>query len=150
MRLVEGRGHFVCDYCETMHFADRGAGDEVTVLGELSDRVCPVCNLGLVSGAVGGFEVLFCQQCRGVLTTNAKFREIVRSLRKADKTRDERPRPLDPAELERSIDCPACLKPMEAHPYYGPGNAVIDSCSRCHVVWLDHGELSVLQQAPGR
>ena len=39
---------------------------------------------------------------------------------------------------------------MDVHPYYGPGNIVIDTCSRCDVIWLDFGELKQVTDAPGR
>ena len=39
---------------------------------------------------------------------------------------------------------------MDTHPYYGPGNVVIDSCARCAVVWLDYHELAMIRDAPGR
>jgi Zn-finger nucleic acid-binding protein len=39
---------------------------------------------------------------------------------------------------------------MTTHPYYGPGNVVIDNCPACAVIWLDHGELTAIRDAPGR
>jgi Zn-finger nucleic acid-binding protein len=36
---------------------------------------------------------------------------------------------------------------MEVHPYYGPGNIVVDSCVDCGFIWLDHGELTRVEQA---
>jgi hypothetical protein len=39
---------------------------------------------------------------------------------------------------------------METHPYYGPGNVVIDSCLQCELIWLDFGELRQIVAAPGR
>jgi len=39
---------------------------------------------------------------------------------------------------------------MEAHPYYGPGNVIMDSCGHCDLVWLDFGELRQIVDAPGR
>jgi Zn-finger nucleic acid-binding protein len=39
---------------------------------------------------------------------------------------------------------------MDVHPYYGPGNVVIDTCSGCDMVWLDHGELKQIADAPGQ
>jgi Zn-finger nucleic acid-binding protein len=39
---------------------------------------------------------------------------------------------------------------MATHPYLGPGNAVIDTCSACELIWLDYGELTQLVEAPGR
>jgi Zn-finger nucleic acid-binding protein len=38
---------------------------------------------------------------------------------------------------------------METHPYYGPGNVIIDSCGECDLVWLDFGELKQISDAPG-
>jgi Zn-finger nucleic acid-binding protein len=53
-------------------------------------------------------------------------------------------------ELERETACPRCERMMETHPYYGPGNVVIDNCPRCSLVWLDYGELAAIRDAPGR
>jgi len=39
---------------------------------------------------------------------------------------------------------------MDTHPYYGPGNCVVDTCIRCGVIWLDYGEITVITNAPGR
>ena len=33
---------------------------------------------------------------------------------------------------------------MDTHPYHAGGNAVIDTCDRCRLVWLDAGELTVI------
>ena len=38
---------------------------------------------------------------------------------------------------------------MEVHPYYGPGNIIIDSCQECQYVWLDHGELRTVERSEG-
>ncbi len=74
-----------------------------------------------------------------LLTGRSRFREA-----------DRVPIALNPEDLNRVIRCPPCDLPMDVHPYYGPGNIVIDSCHRCHVVWLDHGELALVESAPGR
>ena len=39
---------------------------------------------------------------------------------------------------------------MDTHPYHAGGNAVIDTCDRCRLVWLDAGELTVIGRYPGR
>jgi Zn-finger nucleic acid-binding protein len=39
---------------------------------------------------------------------------------------------------------------MLTHPYYGPGNVVIDNCAECDAIWLDFGELKQIVSAPGR
>ena len=56
------------------------------------------------------------------------------------------PRRQNPAD--RIINCPACGQPMLGHIYAGPGNAVIDSCERREVNWLDPGELRRIAVAP--
>jgi Zn-finger nucleic acid-binding protein len=56
------------------------------------------------------------------------------------------PRRQNPAD--RQIKCPACGHLMLGHLYGGPGNVVIDSCERCHVNWLDAGELRRIVVAP--
>jgi hypothetical protein len=38
---------------------------------------------------------------------------------------------------------------MDVHPYYGPGNVVVDTCRKCDLVWLDFGELQQIGDAPG-
>lgn len=57
------------------------------------------------------------------------------------------PRPIDTAAYQRKIQCPVCTKSMETHPYYGPGNVVVDTCGDCGYVWLDHGELKRIEEA---
>jgi len=49
---------------------------------------------------------------------------------------------------DRTIDCPGCHRPMLSHFYGGPGNLVIDTCERCHLNWLDPGELRRIARAP--
>ena len=48
------------------------------------------------------------------------------------------------------MSCPRCASQLATHPYYGPGNVVIDTCAQCDVVWLDFGELKQIVDAPGR
>lgn len=51
-------------------------------------------------------------------------------------------------ELQRKINCPQCHHPLDAHFYAGPGNAVIDSCENCSLIWLDRGVLMRIAHAP--
>jgi len=152
MRPVADRDYLVCPYCESFYFPAPlpDSADRVVPLSERTDVTCPACQLPLMHGAVEQVRVLFCEQCRGVLADSDAFAAIVQQRRANYKGAPRKARPIDPAELERHLDCPLCQRPMEVHPYYGPGNVVIDSCSRCHLVWLDHGEIAAIEQAPGR
>jgi Zn-finger nucleic acid-binding protein len=35
---------------------------------------------------------------------------------------------------------------MDTHPYYGGGRVVVDTCHRCTLIWLDAGELTVIER----
>lgn len=152
MRPVENRDYLTCPYCGTFHFPGplADSADRVVPLAERTDVGCPACDLPLMHGAVEGVRVLFCETCRGVLADSDSFAMIVQCRRAHHTGPPQQPRPIDPVELERQLICPACRHVMDVHPYYGPGNVVIDSCSHCQLVWLDHGEIAAIERAPGR
>lgn len=148
MRLVHDRDYFVCDYCTTFHFPH--ADDEgVRVLDEQTQRPCPSCRRSLKVAAVGRERVLHCANCRGLLVDRRAFSVLVPYLRARRRTPPETQAPIEPAELaQRDLRCPRCEAAMETHPYFGPGQVVIDSCGSCALLWLDHGELSAIVRAP--
>lgn len=143
------RACFHCEYCDTYSFPQESA-DGVTVLGEESDTRCPACEEPLQTAAVAQVPVLYCIKCRGILAQQDRFLDLVTYLRTYASGPVDLPTPIDPGELRRRVPCPHCGRMMEAHPYYGPGNVVIDSCVACGVIWLDHGELRKIRNAPGR
>lgn len=151
MRLVSGRDYFACDYCTSFAFpCEKSAGkDRVIPLAEQSTLACPVCGIVLHAARVDAFAALSCTRCRGVLLTNEHFGHVVRQRRKLRQTPPHDPIPLDAEDLRRELHCPCCGGPCDTHPYYGPGAVVVDTCPRCHVIWVDHGELYVIEHAPG-
>ena len=151
MKLTDGRGYFSCAFCGAFQFPENAESshDGITLLGEQADVSCPVCEAALVDGLMEARRVLHCKRCRGVLVSNDDFLVIIRRRRARF---DEPPDPASPVnveELKRKTLCPQCRRRMETHPYYGPGNAVIDTCSRCKLIWFDGGEIGVLERAPG-
>ena len=152
MRFMDGRGYFVCDYCSTFCFPGQPADsvDGVTALGGEAECSCPICHQLMQTASLEDRSVVYCTQCRGVLVRNSDFSEIVKRRRAAFDGQEDTPRPLDSDELQRELRCPRCERRMETHPYYGPGNAVVDTCAHCHLIWLDHGELALIERAPGR
>lgn len=148
---VDGRNYLVCSYCYTFHFPTEleESADGIIPLEQTSDTPCPRCQTRLESGDLDGSRALFCRDCRGVLLNSDAFGALVRYRRARYRGPDDAPVPLDPQQLEVHRPCPLCRKSMDAHPYYGPGNVVIDSCSACHHVWLDHGEIAAIERAPG-
>jgi len=125
--------------------------EKIDPTDRMTEFRCPVCeeqNLGV--GTISGFQVCYCHGCRGFVLPQKDFQDLVNVLRATYPGPEDRPVPIDQMELHQKRNCPACVQPMETHPYYGPGNAVIDSCRFCGLVWLDQTELVTIQKAPGR
>lgn len=152
LQVVDGREHFTCAYCFSFLFPTdlHDSADRIKSTGQQTDRQCPVCELPMVAGAIDGRSMCVCQRCRGILVDSEDFLKIVSARRIGFKGAPADPRLLNQEELNRNVDCPKCRKPMEVHPYYGPGSVVIDSCRRCSLIWLDHGEVAAIERAPGR
>ena len=152
LTLVDGRDHFRCDFCGTLNFptAIEDALDGVKPLGTPADEHCPPCSQAMEHAAIAGTRVVFCVRCRGVLVDSETFSHVVMKKRGKFRGPDVTPSPIDRTQFDRQLSCPQCENRMETHAYYGPGNAVIDSCVRCKVIWLDHGEIAAIEQAPGR
>jgi Zn-finger nucleic acid-binding protein len=140
-----------CTYCDSRDvLSSEGLGlDGVVFLGAPSELDCPACGDQLVSAVIDDHAVRACPGCYGVAIPQATLGLLVTARRATYRGPERPPIPIDAADLSRQRDCPICREPMELHPYYGPGNAVIDSCSSCRLVWLDVGELSAIERAPG-
>lgn len=148
MELVRDRDYFICSYCNGFHFPSPKQ-EGVRELDVPSGVPCPVCHRELEHASVGGWRVLRCDNCRGLLARQPTFFRIVRQQRSNATEPPADSKPLNKAELSRRIVCPLCDRPMETHPYYGPGNVIIDNCHHCSVIWLDYGELDAIARAPG-
>ena len=152
MELFARRRYFFCRHCGTFHFLDAPEVDGLQVLARRDDaRTCAVCSGPLAESLLDrAHSVEYCERCRGVLMARRTFAEVI-TRRRAWATGPPTPAiPLDRVELERVINCPACHARMEVHPYFGPGNVVMDSCGACDLVWLDFGEMQQIVDAPGR
>jgi len=147
MRLLEGRDSFICDYCRQVYVPQENA-DGVRMLGEASELECPVCSVPLVHASMARHRLLYCQHCRGTLVGMGEFTALIGDLRSETHGGPATPRAPAPDELQRRLRCPQCHGAMDAHYYAGPGNIVIDDCSRCELNWLDEGELRTIAHAP--
>jgi len=146
MTLMEEKNYFFCNFCGGFHFPEENSEGLVVLQDAVDDLSCPVCKTGMSLASIADHRLLHCTNCRGVYIANTTFRQIVDALR-AESNGPGTPRPIDQKEYERDVNCPACERRMETHPYYGPGAVVIDSCSACHMIWLDHGELKIVVDA---
>tara|TARA_R110002049_G_scaffold2750_8_gene22148 strand:+ start:59768 stop:60187 length:420 start_codon:yes stop_codon:yes gene_type:complete len=111
---------------------------------------CPNCRGPLQIGLVQGQQMAGCPICLGMLMQQETFAALIKQLRLANGAKSEIPKPMDASQLDVRRHCPACDTVFDTHPYAGPGNSVIDTCTECHLVWFDRGELDKLVTAPGR
>ena len=144
MRKPEGSNYYVCDYCLSFKYPESiGTPDNITSLDENTEYQCPVCRETLKKGFVGTKEILFCENCKGLLIKSNDLAGIISetpSLQNQAKIKTLHK--ITQEELQREIFCPICGKKMDTHPYYGPGHVVIDSCPACYQIWFDAGELT--------
>lgn len=150
MTLHRERGYFHCEYCGSFHFPDETV-EGIRLLGPAPEKLpCPICrdnlHLALIDDVYHGHQ---CPTCRGLWLPTSVFRDVVQRRRAAATDPPHPPAPRDPGELKRRLRCPSCGQILDTHPYFGPGNIIIDTCNACHALWLDVRELARVVNAPG-
>ena len=152
MELVERRRYYVCRYCTSYHFLDAPESHGVRILATPAGAPqCVRCAVPLATAQLDDEHVVHCcASCRGILLPRSTFAHVVHTRRTWATSPPAAPLPMQPAELARAVSCAQCARRMETHPYYGPGNVIIDSCAACDLVWLDFGELAQITDAPGK
>jgi len=141
MKVEDGKDIFHCEYCGSYNFSNPNK-DGIALLDEISPYVCPTCNQPLVTAIIKNIHIFACPVCRGNLINQAKMLSILRLASSPDMVREDQPSPPDRSEFQRKLVCPGCMETMEAYPYGGPGNIIIQGCSHCQLIWLDFGELT--------
>jgi Zn-finger nucleic acid-binding protein len=149
LKAVPNRTHLRCAHCDSIHFPEP-IGEGIVPLIEDHPYDCPCCERPLAAAALDGDTVGFCPDCRGLLVTNDQLARVLARRRETHSRGARTVEPIDPTELRRVTRCPRCRRRTDTHPYGAGGPAVIDSCVRCRLVWLDAGELTVLEQYPTR
>ena len=150
---VPGKSHFVCGVCQCFGFPTPLESDPEPIIPSEKqvDFQCVRCHENLTVGTLyNRTDVCFCDGCRGFVIDSQSVGILIEELRAEYKGVDAKPTPTNPDQLEIRSRCPACGDATEAHPYYGPGNCVLDTCRHCHLVWFDHGELDLIVRAPGQ
>ena len=151
MELFDRRRYYFCRYCGTFEFLDAARSDGVHVLERKADALpCPLCAAPLAKSLLDDAHVIeHCEKCRGVLVERAVFAMAVSGRRARAAGPGVPLAEIDRREFHRRVTCSRCRTTMDVHPYYGPGNVVIDTCQKCDLVWLDFGELRQIADAPG-
>ncbi len=146
MVIAERGDHLRCEFCGGSAFP-KETRDGVRPLGEPTGNECPTCKQELCAAAIERISVEHCASCEGVLMARRDFVAVVQTKRALWDGPKVPPRPIDPEEGKREVRCPACKEPMECHPYHGPGHVWIDTCAACDKVWLDRGELTLIERS---
>lgn len=151
MELFDRRRYYSCRYCGTFEFLDTPGADGVHVLERKADALpCPLCAAPLAKSLLDDAHVIeHCEKCRGVLLERAVFAMAVNGRRARAAGPGAPLAEIDQREFHRRVTCSKCRTAMDVHPYYGPGNVVIDTCPKCDLIWLDFGELQQIANAPG-
>lgn len=149
MQLRLEQHQFQCNYCTTIYFPAENENG-IRILDEDSNTNCPVCRIPLVYGFIDETQNLYCQSCRGMLVDQESFLIVIEYLRANSSQPPIEPPPVNFDELDRQLVCPTCDRKMSTHLYGGPGNLVVDNCSHCLHLWLDHKEFTRIIRAPGR
>ena len=145
--VIADRGdHLRCEFCGGSHFP-KETRDGVRPLGELSERECPTCRRPLQAAVIERIPAEHCESCEGLLIARRDFVTVVQTRRALWDGPKVPGRPLAPEEGRREVSCPGCGKKMECHPYHGPGHVWIDTCGGCDKVWLDRGELTLIERS---
>jgi Zn-finger nucleic acid-binding protein len=149
LTLLPDREYLQCEFCQAITFL-KESSDGVVPIGQHTELSCPVCRRGLVTASIAGREVLRCASCDGVLLYQEDFLPILRARIEGSDSPRQRARPLRPEDRRRLLRCPMCDGPFALHPYYGPGNVLIDTCGECRLIWLDRGEIATIVAAAQR
>jgi Zn-finger nucleic acid-binding protein len=152
MTRVRGQQHDHCSACNVFEFPTSLAEAEDSIIGhgKKTEFNCGRCEQELQVGTLRNrTDVCFCENCRGFVIDSESLGHLIQDLRSEYKGPDDQPLPVEPGDLKGMHTCPACWEMMDAHPYYGPGNVVIDTCLPCKLAWFDHGELARIVRAPG-
>jgi len=109
---------------------------------------CPKCGVPLCGTEYEGVHVQVCPQCRGTLVEPPRLRAIQR-VRRRQWSDDEQRRItacVMAGDTAGRLRCPKCLMYMEkVRASRGGATFHLDRCAPCDAMWLDRGELDLVQ-----
>ncbi len=110
-------------------------------------KQCPRCRIDLVRFEYEDFQIENCPNCRGHLIKQRRLDGIKRSKKlTTEELKVEAKREFKASSPEK-IRCPRCHVPMEKERADSPISIYLDRCAACNVLWLDGGELALVQLA---
>jgi len=146
LKLAPGNTSLRCDYCQVMVTVTSDQSG-VQLLEEVRDLPCPTCAAPLWHAVLATIELHSCKKCHGLLIPMGAFAALVDKMRGLHEER-EFPGPVDEKLIENKIVCPKCRQPMDTHFYLGGGHAIMSTCERDELHWLDGGMLLRIVRMP--
>ena len=152
MELFAHRGYFFCRYCGSFHFPDTKADDGIRIVGDTAQPMaCAVCSKPLTMAMLDETQPI---SILPELPRRADRAEVLRGgcaeAALLGYRYSRAGRSSNPKSSRAKCAARRALDRWLTHPYYGPGNVVLDSCEKCELVWLDFGELRQIVDAPGK
>lgn len=146
LRIADDNSTLRCDYCHSVIMAQ---ADEtgVAFVDEAAELTCPNCADSLWSAMLAHLRLHACKQCHGLLAPMGEFEALIEGMR-AEHPDTQIPAQPETDDLQRKVACPKCHQRMETHFYYGGGHAVMSSCERCELHWIEGGMLMQIVRAP--
>lgn len=109
-------------------------------------RKCPVCNIDLTQKDYEGFIVMQCDSCGGHLIPLQRFESIKRMDIKTKNELQHNATESFKANTTTPVKCPRCHLIMKKESVNIPAIEIqTDICKKCSLIWLDGGELAILQ-----
>lgn len=113
---------------------------------------CLNCQADMHETIYEGVEIDVCPECVGVWLDDSELATII-DLEERSWPPGVIERVLEvtgvmgvPAhELSKDVHCPKCQLLLEPVNYQGTSGVIVNTCSKKHGVWLDHGELAKIQ-----
>ena len=146
MRLTSGNVSLRCDFCKNLVMV-RADDTGVQFLDEVLELTCPACSVPLWNAVLATMKIEACKQCHGLLVAMGEFEALIERMR-VEHPEIVIPSPADPAELQQKTACPRCHQRMDTHYYFGGGHAVMSTCERCELHWMNGGVLMRIVRAP--
>ncbi len=115
-------------------------------------RQCPDCQIELRTENLLGIDLDVCPDCAGIYFDDGEMMNLKDLGDDAFSELDDMVLPDDDVDLEEEIGtskrmCPGCKEVMHEYNYLYTSKVRLDACPDCGGTWVEHGELTAMQQA---
>lgn len=108
---------------------------------------CPLCVVSLERVRYEGLPLFQCPQCCGHFVEEIRLKGIQKTKIKSKDDLKEAVRKHYQGNTRSELNCPRCMAFMDKEVIRRPMAIEYDRCKSCHAIWLDPGELAMMQLA---